>query len=199
MRAHRTARRATDASLALALRALSGRAIRPQSCSLALPDGLAVEDWIGIGRVLGTIERATPWWIGDWWRHGEFRYGDRVAIVEAVGWTGPAAKTCANVGRVCGRFQTSRRREALTFGHHAEVAGSHPEEADALLDFAEEPLREGGSPRSISEMRAERWERYHAVEAERQTDLAAGQARRSAWRYTSRFPPRPLRGCARST
>jgi hypothetical protein len=177
------ARRPIDTALELALRGHWGKC-RPRSCSLELSPDLSVEDWIGIGRVLGTIERAAPWWIGDWWQHAEHRYGERKAIAEAVGWSGPAYQTCMNLGWVCGRFETSRRREVLSFGHHGEVAGLHPQEADVLLDFAEEPLRGGGGARSIVEMRAERWRRHHANEAERQQLVAAEQAR--ALRLASR-------------
>jgi hypothetical protein len=35
-------------------------------------------------------------------------------------------------------IETSRRREDLTFNHHAEVAALPPDEADALLDWCEE-------------------------------------------------------------
>jgi hypothetical protein len=35
-------------------------------------------------------------------------------------------------------FETSRRREVLSFNHHEEVAALPPDEADALLDWCEE-------------------------------------------------------------
>ncbi len=35
------------------------------------------------------------------------------------------------------KFETSRRREDLTFKHHAEVAALPPDEADAPLDWCE--------------------------------------------------------------
>ena len=48
----------------------------------------------------------------------------------------PAAGSppCSSVSRA---FETSRRREALSFKHHAEVAGMPPAVADELLDEAE--------------------------------------------------------------
>jgi hypothetical protein len=38
-----------------------------------------------------------------------------------------------NAAGVCRAFETSRRREDLSFQHHAEVASLAPAEADALL------------------------------------------------------------------
>jgi hypothetical protein len=38
---------------------------------------------------------------------------------------------------VCGQFETSRRREVLSFIHHREVAGLAPTDADRLLDWCE--------------------------------------------------------------
>ncbi len=40
----------------------------------------------------------------------------------------------ARTPRVCRTFETSRRRDVLSFKHHEEVACMPPDEADALLD-----------------------------------------------------------------
>lgn len=50
---------------------------------------------------------------------------------------------CAAVSR---SFETSRRREVLSYSHHVEVASLPPDEADELLDKAE---REGLSTREV--------------------------------------------------
>src|SRR5215469_16466364 len=50
-------------------------------------------------------------------------------------------------------FETSRRRDVLSFSHHREVALLPPEDADRWLDWAEEPLRDRGKPRSTRELR----------------------------------------------
>src|ERR1035437_5874421 len=52
---------------------------------------------------------------------------------------------------VCRKFETSRRREDLTFKHHREVAALPPDEAEALLDWCEETP----NPRSTRELRGE--------------------------------------------
>lgn len=132
--------------------ALRGRVLR---CGWELPEDLTEAEWRAAGEFLGKIEANISWWIGDWWAFGEHRYGSRKAVVEAENWEGPAFKTCANAASVCRAFETSRRREVLSFRHHAEVAMRSPAEADALLDWAEEPIREVGKPRSTQELRAE--------------------------------------------
>jgi N6-adenosine-specific RNA methylase IME4 len=105
--------------------------------SLGLPTGLSQDDWIACGRVLAEVEGAIQWWIGDWWAFGEHTYGDRKAIVDREDWRGPAFQTCANAASVCIAFETSRRRELVSFSHHAEVAGLPVADADFWLDRAE--------------------------------------------------------------
>jgi hypothetical protein len=57
------------------------------------------------------------------------------AIVEAD-WTGPSFQTCMNCSSVARKFETSRRREVLSFRHRAEASSLNSDEADALLDAA---------------------------------------------------------------
>jgi hypothetical protein len=54
---------------------------------------------------------------------------------------------------VCRAFETSCRHEVLSFGHHKEVSGR--EDADELLDWAQETIAATGKPRSTRELRAE--------------------------------------------
>jgi hypothetical protein len=66
--------------------------------------------------------------------------------VTAADWDGPSFQTLMNASAVARRFETSRRREALGFSHHAEVAPLPAAQADALLDAAE---AEGWSTRVL--------------------------------------------------
>jgi hypothetical protein len=120
---------------------------------MKLPKGLPEQQWIRLGALLGRVDRAICWWIGDWWAYGEQRYGERLAIVEADGWDGPSFRACANYGMVARKFESSCRRELLTFTHHAEVASLPRETADQLLDWCEEAIAETGKPRSTGELR----------------------------------------------
>ena len=78
---------------------------------------------------------AVAWWVGDWWAFGERKWGQRKAVVVDEDWDGPGFQTCMDCGWVAGKFETSRRREVLSFTHHKEVAALPTAEADALLDF----------------------------------------------------------------
>ena len=48
---------------------------------------------------------------------------------------GPAYESCRAAARVAKDFETSRRRDLLSFQHHREVAALPPDEAD---DWCEE-------------------------------------------------------------
>jgi len=115
-------------------------ATEPATFSLG-PLGLGVtgtpsyEAWAAYGGVLWTLGQATQWAVGDWIEFGERAYGEKYAQAEALSKRSPdALMTLAWVAR---RFPVSRRREILSWSHHAEVAGLPPAEADALLDRAE--------------------------------------------------------------
>lgn len=138
-----------------------------------LPESLNVHQWKAVGEQLISVEKSVMWWIGDWWVYGEQKYGERASAVKD--WDGPSFQSCQDAGWVCKKFprqirsdgvETSRRREVLTFNHHKEVAALPPEEADELLDWAEEPLRSGDPKargRTIKELRMEVNKRKNVV------------------------------------
>jgi hypothetical protein len=97
------------------------------------PD-LGPADWIQWGRWLGTVGRGSGWWIGDWVRYGNARYGERYKLVANI--TGYDTQTLMNMAYVTSRFAPSRRREGLSFSHHAEVAALCQEEQDRWLERA---------------------------------------------------------------
>jgi hypothetical protein len=104
--------------------------------SLELPAQTSFDEWVAIGRRLCLGSQAINWHIGDWWAFGNHRYGAR-AKVAAEGIFEREFQTLMNTASVCRSFPTSRRREGLSFSHHAEVASLDPKTADALLDRAE--------------------------------------------------------------
>jgi N6-adenosine-specific RNA methylase IME4 len=118
-----------------------------------LSDDLSEAGWREMGIRLGKLDRVLAWAIGDWWLFGH-RYGDRKAIVTAKDWQGVSFASCMNAARVCKRFPTSRRREVLSFDHHAVVASLPPNQADALLDWCEETIPTFYKPRSTADLRA---------------------------------------------
>lgn len=113
-------------------------ALRPEieftRVGLSLPDDLSFEDWQDYGERLFAMERGVMWAIGDWWRYGDQRYGERAAQALDSRY---AFGTLANAGYVAGSIETSRRREVLTFSHHQEVASLPTHEQDYWLDEAE--------------------------------------------------------------
>jgi len=105
------------------------------SLSLTIPAETSFEDWQAIGRRLFARERVINWWIGDWWAFGEHRYGER-AKMAAEGIWGLSFGGLQNLGSISRSFETSRRREDVSFTHHAEVAALPPADGDALLEQA---------------------------------------------------------------
>ena len=89
--------------------------------SYALPDDLDYERWVAIGLTLQQMERSVGFWVGDWWNHGERRWGEQSAqaIKDA---TGHERATVWNYAYVCRSIEPSRRREELSFSHRYEVA-----------------------------------------------------------------------------
>jgi hypothetical protein len=136
---------------------LHTRTMRGRVDSLAwrLPDDLSEDEWIEAGIILAKIGAGVMWWVGDYWIYGDKKYGDRKAIVDDPNWRGPSFQTCANAASVCRAFETSRRREVLNFGHHAEVAALDVKEADRLLDWAQATIATTGKPRSTKDLRRE--------------------------------------------
>jgi len=104
--------------------------------SLTLPESMTFEQWEAVGAELANHAKKLNWWIGDWWAAGHHRYGERARLA-ARGLFGKEFKTLANIASVCRAFEPSRRRESLSWSHHAEAAALSPNAADMLLDLAE--------------------------------------------------------------
>ena len=127
---------------------------------------LTLADWVRQGRWLGALGRGSGWWIGDWVRYGTARYGDRYGPAARV--TGYDVQSLRNMAYVAGRFQTPRRRDALSFSHHAELAGLPLEEQDLWLDRAEAgrcqfaPCARSCARRSDGSLRVGRWPKHGA-------------------------------------
>lgn len=118
------------------------------SVGLELPDGLSFEEWRDIGDGLQSVERSVPWLLGDWARYGDSRQWGSM-YDEAMEASGRSYQSVANAKSVAEKFgDFSRRREKLSFTHHAEVAALEPDVADSWLDIAE---KEEWSTRQLRE------------------------------------------------
>jgi hypothetical protein len=103
---------------------------------LQLPMKLSFEKWLRIGKQLSDICTSSAWCLGDWLVYGEYAYTGRYR--DAIEQTSLDYQTLRNYAWVVKRFSLSRRRDALSFGHHAEVAALSEPEQDFWLRKAEE-------------------------------------------------------------
>ncbi len=108
---------------------------------------LSFEDWVMTGRKLGTISRGSQWWVADWMAYGSARWGEKYVMAAKV--TGYDSQTLRNMVYVARSVDLSRRRDNLSWSHHAEVSALDPDEQEAWLDLAS---REG---LSVSDLRIE--------------------------------------------
>jgi hypothetical protein len=103
---------------------------------IMLPRQLPYQKWIAIGRQLAAINTSSAWCLGDWLIYGEDAYSGRYR--DAIEQTSLDYQTLRNYAWVARRFPMSRRRDTLSFAHHAEVAGLPEHEQDFWLRKAEE-------------------------------------------------------------
>jgi hypothetical protein len=95
---------------------------------------LTFDRWREVGVKIFRYSSASSWWIGDWLTYGESHYGARYK--SAVAETGLDYQTLRNYATVARRFALSRRRDNLSFQHHAEVCALDDAEQDLWLDAA---------------------------------------------------------------
>lgn len=115
---------------------------------LDLPEGLTFDQWRGIGHSLQGVERSLMWWIGDWLRYGEKRYGE--SYTQAVEATGASYGSVRDAAWVAGAYPNlSDRSDKLTWTHHRFAASLPAEDRPRVLRLAEE------HGWSVREMRAQ--------------------------------------------
>ncbi len=106
---------------------------------------MELESWAECGRRLGVIGRGVAWWIGDWLRYGNAQFGEKYSRAARI--TGYDPQSLMNMAYVASRFPPERRRTAVSWSHHAEVAALPPAEQDEWLDFAQRNQLSVGSLR----------------------------------------------------
>ena len=94
---------------------------KAEKCGLAVSESITKDDWRCAGIALSEIDKRLMWCIGDWINAGERKWGAIYQEAEEI--TGFAYQTLRNAASVCTGFELSRRRDNLTFTHHADVAG----------------------------------------------------------------------------
>ena len=118
--------------------------VKMTSVSLSLPPGITYDEWAAVGVRIQRTHRSILFWAGDWLLHGQRAFGERFA--QAIEVTGHSAQTLMNGLWVCERIEPSRRREKLSFTHHAEVAALSPSDQEIFLSRA---VDEGLSTREL--------------------------------------------------
>lgn len=123
---------------------------------------LDLAEWSLAGQRLGMVDRCSPWWIGDWIRYGNAKFGEKYGRAAKI--TGYDVQTLMNRVYVASHIEISRRRENLSWSHHEAVASLAPEVQDRWLDAAIEHKM------SVADMRLELRARHtrrgkHAVAA----------------------------------
>jgi predicted HicB family RNase H-like nuclease len=103
---------------------------------LELPRRLSFDKWLDIGMYLSAVTTSSAWCLGDWLAYGIESFSGRYR--DALEQTSLDYQTLRNYVWVAKRFPRSRRRVALSFGHHAEVAALPEPEQDFWLRKAEE-------------------------------------------------------------
>jgi hypothetical protein len=108
--------------------------VKPSRTSIRFDPLLPFETWRAIGPRIATYSTASAWWLGDWLAFGRMKYGRRYK--EAIAATGLDYQTLRNYAVVARRFAPSRRRDNLSFQHHAEVCALSDDDQDLWLDLA---------------------------------------------------------------
>ena len=108
--------------------------VRPSRTGIRFDPLTTVDMWKAIGARIAMYSEASSWWLGDWLAFGQMKYGRRYK--EGVALTGLDYKTLRNYAMVSRRFELSRRRDDVSFQHHAEVCPLADGEQDRWLELA---------------------------------------------------------------
>lgn len=109
--------------------------------SLHLPEDLGYDDWRRAGMVLKYMDEGVRWWLGDWWRFGERKYG-AMASQEAKDSlkdeTGHSYESIRKYAWVADKFsENGTRVPNLPWTYHRTVAHlDTSEERGAWLELA---------------------------------------------------------------
>jgi hypothetical protein len=103
---------------------------------LRMADDLGYDNWAQAGIRLAQVIDSSCWCLGDWLVYGKRHFPD--TYERAINAAGLKYQTLRNYAWIARRFPQERRRDGLTFQHHAEVASLQEEAQERLLREAEE-------------------------------------------------------------
>lgn len=145
---------------------------------LQMPAKMAYDEWERAGRQLADVLDSSSWWLGDWLKYGKDHYTDRYQ--RGIRAAGLSYQTLRNYAWVSRRFDLTRRRPALSFQHHAELASMPVPDQDVWLDRAEQQQWTTKQLRSAIRA-ARRGEQQPAVPAEPSRRLEVPGSRLEWW------------------
>lgn len=102
---------------------------------LQFPRQLPFDVWLGVGKKLSAVADCSAWCLGDWLIYGEEAYSGRYR--DALEQTSLRYQTLRNYAWVARQVPLARRRNSLSFGHHAEVAALPEVEQEYWLRMTE--------------------------------------------------------------
>lgn len=101
--------------------------------ALIIPEKATLEQWTDIGRKLYHAGQTMTWWLADWAAYGDREYGQLKEFCEIQGMN---YQTIRNLAAIASSVEMSRRRDNLSFSHHAEVSGLAAREQTKWLALA---------------------------------------------------------------
>jgi hypothetical protein len=158
------------------------QSVRVTRRGLQMLPGMRFETWAELGSRISGISSACAWCLGDWLIYGEKAFGERYKTALAI--TSLDYQTLRNYAWVARRFDMSRRRDTLSFQHHAEVAALPEPHQDLWLLRAERSQWSRNELRS--HLRTERRTRGHeSGESAVRLSLEVAKTRERRWRQAA--------------
>jgi hypothetical protein len=112
----------------------SPSALKSSPTGMRFDPVMTLDTWKSVGRRIAMHSDASCWWLGDWLAFGRKNYGRRYK--EGVALTGLEYQTLRNYTVVARAFEWSRRRDNLSFQHHAEVCSLSHEDQEYWLELS---------------------------------------------------------------
>jgi site-specific DNA-methyltransferase (adenine-specific) len=133
--------------------------VRFDATSLHFDPATPFEVWEEITQRLIEVNRGIQWWVADALAFGEAAYGERYSQVLETDFY--SYDTLRNMAWVSRSIEPSRRRDAVPFSHHTEVAPLQADDQQAFLAMCED---EGINRQDLRE-RVQKHRRARAREA----------------------------------
>jgi len=104
--------------------------------SLHFDKSISFEEWSEVGKTLSRIHGAVQFWIGDWIRFGEGKFGEKYS--QALESTDYSYKALRNMKYVADKVDLSLRKDNLDFSIYMAIAPLEPKEQAKWLKTASE-------------------------------------------------------------